>query len=233
MSIVTEKRCNKCGEWKDKSEFYKHKGGQNGLRSKCKACCLEESRKYKSDNSEKVKEQRKARYWKNPEKSRACAREHRNSDIEKAREKFRTYRKNNSEKERQRFKDYRLSNIEKLRLKFKEWYQNNREHSLEKSSLWFKSNRDKANVHHNNYLTRKKSNGGLVTIQEWRELKGKYNYTCLACGKKEPEIKLTIDHVLPLSMGGKNLIENIQPLCGSCNSSKRDKCIDYRGGLYG
>jgi 5-methylcytosine-specific restriction endonuclease McrA len=54
-------------------------------------------------------------------------------------------------------------------------------------------------------------------------------HTALRCGKQEPEIKLAMDHVVPLSMGGNHSIENIQPLCKSCNSRKHTKSVDYRG----
>jgi hypothetical protein len=40
---------------------------------------------------------------------------------------------------------------------------------------------------------------------------------CKRCGKKR---KLAIDHIFPLSLGGSNNLENLQLLCGSCNSSK-------------
>jgi 5-methylcytosine-specific restriction endonuclease McrA len=66
------------------------------------------------------------------------------------------------------------------------------------------------------------------TIIEWQALKEKYNHTCLRCGKAEPEIKLTVDHILPISKDGNNTIDNIQPLCSSCNSSKGATFIDYR-----
>ena len=62
--------------------------------------------------------------------------------------------------------------------------------------------------------------GGFFTIGEWELLKKQYNFTCPHCKKIEPDIKLTIDHIIPVCRGGSNNIENIQPLCGSCNSKK-------------
>lgn len=50
---------------------------------------------------------------------------------------------------------------------------------------------------------------------------------CLNC--KSPE-RLTIDHIMPISKGGDNHLDNLQTLCKSCNSRKRDKYIDYRNG---
>lgn len=44
--------------------------------------------------------------------------------------------------------------------------------------------------------------------------------SCPRCGRREPEIKLTRDHIRPLSRGGLNVPENIQPLCGECNQAK-------------
>lgn len=72
-----------------------------------------------------------------------------------------------------------------------------------------------------------KSVKGSHTDVEWENLKAKYNYTCLGCGKKEPEIILTRDHVIALSKKGPNYISNILPLCAPCNSKKQTKGIEW------
>jgi 5-methylcytosine-specific restriction endonuclease McrA len=39
-------------------------------------------------------------------------------------------------------------------------------------------------------------------------------------GKK---VLMTVDHIIPLSKGGKNTLENKQPMCVECNQTKGDK----------
>lgn len=70
-------------------------------------------------------------------------------------------------------------------------------------------------------IMRLKKNGGHHTQLQWEFLKGAHNYQCRMCNKMEPEIKLTKDHIIPIRHGGNDDIQNIQPLCRSCNSKKR------------
>lgn len=70
-------------------------------------------------------------------------------------------------------------------------------------------------------------NGGHHSNEQWEQMKKEYNFTCPSCLRKEPEIKLTRDHIVALIQGGSNDISNIQPLCQSCNTKKHTKTIRY------
>lgn len=76
--------------------------------------------------------------------------------------------------------------------------------------------------------TRKLGNGGSFTAAEWLTIVRLQDHTCLMCGRKEPDITLTVDHVIPVSLGGPSWAWNLQALCLSCNTSKGDNYLDLR-----
>ena len=45
-------------------------------------------------------------------------------------------------------------------------------------------------------------------------------FTCQYCGKKAPDVILHIDHIVPVSKGGKNGITNLITSCVDCNLGK-------------
>ena len=56
------------------------------------------------------------------------------------------------------------------------------------------------------------------------EIMERDNYTCQICGKYMPEeIGLQIDHIIPVSKGGKTVRSNLRVLCSKCNGSKSNK----------
>lgn len=55
------------------------------------------------------------------------------------------------------------------------------------------------------------------TVDEWHAKAASYGFACAYCGASS---NITSDHIVPLSAGGTNYIQNIVPACGSCNYSK-------------
>lgn len=53
----------------------------------------------------------------------------------------------------------------------------------------------------------------------------KYNFTCQYCGRKSPNVKLEIDHIIPKSKGGTNNETNLIVACHDCNMGKLDKIL--------
>jgi 5-methylcytosine-specific restriction endonuclease McrA len=127
-------------------------------------------------------------------------------------------------------RDYEAANPHIVKAQRQRTYQNNREAALERERKYRTENKQAYRAYQTAYqkmVRRPNEKGaeGSFTIKEWSFVCRTYNNRCVCCGSEEP---LTIDHVKPLSKGGSNYIENIQPLCRSCNSSKGDKEIDYR-----
>lgn len=90
---------------------------------------------------------------------------------------------------------------------------------------WQRANRDKVAAQSRRRYARKRGAAGSLTANEWKTLCEYYENQCLRCGT---EGKMTVDHIVPLSKGGSNSIDNIQPLCGRCNRIKATKSTDYR-----
>lgn len=100
-------------------------------------------------------------------------------------------------------KKYRKKYVEKLKIEKPQWYID----KCRKGSCKY------------NYLKRNKFAGLL----DYDAIKKKWNLLgnkCKNCGSLE---NITIDHIRPLSKGGTNNIDNLQPLCKICNSKKQDK----------
>lgn len=65
---------------------------------------------------------------------------------------------------------------------------------------------------------------GGFPFAEWHKLLEMTGGICPRCGK---QARLIIEHILPVALGGRNNIENLQPLCVPCNLAKRQKTVSY------
>jgi 5-methylcytosine-specific restriction endonuclease McrA len=157
--------------------------------------------------------------YKNPEDAKAW----RLANPEKVKAIQDKYIRTHPEKARERGRRYRLANLEKRREGVRQWRKKHKNYGRE----WKQKNPDKLCATKAKRRAKVEGNGGSFTAEQWRFLCTKCSNRCLCCGKRR---KLTADHVIPVSKGGTSNIENIQPLCGPCNSRKGTKATDYRNG---
>lgn len=73
-----------------------------------------------------------------------------------------------------------------------------------------------------NRRARKKNAIGVITKDVINIVVQSHNGNCFYCGKHVGQ-NGHIDHFIPLSRGGTNLVSNLRLSCKKCNSAKKDK----------
>ena len=143
---------------------------------------------------------------------------------------------NNREARREIEKKYRAKNPEVFSRKNKNYYLKNKEKMSESNKRWKEQNPER-----NSELNRRKErvrrarkfeNGQeLYTESAILELYGTVCHLCeLAIDMAAPrkvgtpgwELGLHVDHVIPLSKGGPDTLENVRPAHGKCNLQKQN-----------
>jgi 5-methylcytosine-specific restriction endonuclease McrA len=232
MAIVTRddvdgKICSRCKEWKPISHFSKRLLSRDGYQAYCKSCSSTRVREWNQENLERIRAYNESRR----EGLREYLRRYNEAHREERRAYIRAYDKANRARKSERRREHYRNNPEaqeRDRHANRERQRAHKEQQRERERRWIKSNPDKQRAKVHRRRAREQAAEGSFTDAEWSSLKAFYNYTCLCCGKREPEIQLTPDHVIPLEKGGSSYISNIQPLCRSCNCAKGAKTTDYR-----
>jgi 5-methylcytosine-specific restriction endonuclease McrA len=214
------KRCNKCGCEKPLDQFHIAKSSSDGRYFSCKECTLNWQReKYRANREAKLAANARW-YADHPEKRseyRLAAKQRRPGAAADA---SRKYRQRHPEARREYGKKYFAEHKER----FREWQRRRYQRSPDKFAEY-------------RHRWRAGQSDGRPTALQWAALLNDCGRRCLACGMHASEIKafypnrrkmLELDHIIPVAMGGKTGMDNIQPLCPSCNNSKRKKAIDYR-----
>ena len=88
---------------------------------------------------------------------------------------------------------------------------------------WFAKNRDKAVVYQQNRRKRAVAAGGKLSIDIRRKLMVLQRGKCACCHADLKKIKINLDHIMPLALGGAHSDENAQLLCQPCNNQKYAK----------
>lgn len=169
VSPLGQKFCHGCETHKPVEEFYKCKGREDGLQTRCKVCKLKDNT---ASNARSVELSRKRQ------------------------RKFR-------EKDPAAWLAYQ-----------QKWRAANRDKVNKANKKWRDANPDKVMASVHRRRARLAAAEGIFTQYQWKKKKAEYGGCCAYCGVPGRQ---SLHHVVPLSKGGSNWIENIVPACLSCN----------------
>lgn len=147
------------------------------------------------------------------------------------------YREQNRDLILERKKIYYRKNKDKVRAGIKNWESRNRDKVIQYSRNWHINNREKSRInslriaHRRNALKRK------TRVEQYTEKQviDLYGINCYLCEikidfnaartprKEGWHYGLHIDHVVPISRGGGDVIDNVRPVHAICNLKKANK----------
>ena len=120
-------------------------------------------------------------------------------------------------------KKYRDKNREELNRKSREYTKKFPEIRRLAKVKWARKNRLHKSVLNRNWNAKQLGAIGSFTTKEYKDKLDFYNNKCGYCLERNP---YTIDHIIPISKGGNNYIDNIMPACLQCNGQKRDYLLE-------
>ena len=222
-----DKKCSRCGVVKQFSDFHRDKNKADGHVPHCKSCVASKVKAWRENNADRHRESN--RQWEERHPDRVIAKNKRYRSSEAGKQTRQAWDNQNRSKVRAYHREsqrrYKARNPEKVLQATRVWRETYPERQRISTKQWEKRNPEKVKARAHRRRSLERGAVGSFTGEEWRELCSRFENRCLCCKKQK---SLTVDHILPLSKGGRNDIGNLQPLCYSCNSRKKDRYTDYR-----
>ena len=195
--------------------FTPAKTHKDGFLGQCRPCVAiykkEHFKRYKVQAALNMKKYRKTHMESCHEYSKKYHLEH----VEEGKQ----YHLNNREHHLEMNKKRYYANVEHCNEVSRLWRTKHKEYVANYNHAWGINNRDKCNMLSEKRRTMKELLPASFTKQQWDDTKLFFNNKCAYCGK---ELPLSQDHFIALSKGGEYTINNIVPVCHSCNSRKNN-----------
>lgn len=185
------KRCARCGETKDESSFYRHKGNKDGRAYQCKACQNASAKRYRDGNVEY--------HAKDVARASAYLKAHPEVRL-RAQARYRANPKNKPTMLAWQ-REYTKRNLEK---------------KAAQARAWRKRKPASAAAQRHKRRALRTNAPGCASAEQIASRLAVWGYKCWLCAAPYA----ALDHVKPLVRGGSNWPANLRPICRSCNSSK-------------
>ncbi len=148
------------------------------------------------------------------------------------------WREENKEHLRLKGIEWRKKNKLKIKLRDRQYFLNNKKKVNESHSKWKSKNKDKVKGYYKKYnsspkgklnftkqnhlrLSKKFGNEFKLTQGDIKNIFER-DKVCVYCKRKD---NLELDHIVPISKGGKSIFNNFVVACRYCNSSKSNKDV--------
>lgn len=126
--------------------------------------------------------------------------------------------------------EYRNNNKEEIKQRQKNWFQKNKSYKNEQNRQHWLKNRESYRIRERRYRARKLQNVSEPYTEQ--QVLDKYGHNCYLCQepidftvpRKEPK-GFQVEHVIAISKGGPDTLENVRPSHAACNWSKGNKII--------
>ena len=210
--------CTRCQE---SSDFGPNKARPDGLQFYCRACVRDLANGYRAANPEKFKERDRRHAAKFAEKKAATTREWRAANLEYARARDRQWGKDNSETKKARARAAYLANRDERLRQAREYRDANRERIREASKEYTKRNPDVAWRGDANRRARERA--AFVEQVDRAVIYERDGGVCGICSKRVSREDASVDHIVPLSKGGKHSYLNTRLAHIKCNVQRGNR----------
>ena len=224
------KQCSCCKKWftATTENFNKKKSSKYNLASYCKQCKYMKNKEYKNKNKEKYDEYFKKYREQNRDKHKEYMKKYYKENKDISKEYGKKYREEHKDEMREYSKKYREEHKEELQHKKRVYRENHRQ---EYNNYMKKYRDDNPDKFFNKFQKQReyKNNDeplNIISREDWDLLFDFFNNRCAYTGELLNEYNRTVDHIIPISQGGDNKLNNLVPCTRSANSSKNNNYME-------
>lgn len=224
---IPQRTCNKCGKsFPSTPEYFRPQ------RNNCRSCERAEAKQYYRDHRAEVLEKKRQHRIENPELYAERDQQRYLNNPEKEKARWASYRQRNHDEVLNRTRRWRDQNPDKVKSYTFKYYYDNREREKQKARRQYQKNKPYYIAYAKQATAKRRAiiaqADGSFSSADIRGLYAEQEGRCFYCGIPiylELSGDVHVDHVIPISRGGSNSVDNLVCACASCNLSKKDKLV--------